>query len=177
MTRETPASGLEGGATYKHIPTALPLPASALSLPSLCPSSTSDFSSLVFAGQLYELLMRATGLGRDQVKLAFLRDVLAKKGRYPSRVEQAFREMCPAVYRYIRLVNREDHAELIRRLQRLESWLVVETVAPLLIGRVPCLTLHDAIFSSLPSLPEVEAAFNRTFDEIGCRLKLKREMA
>jgi hypothetical protein len=66
---------------------------------------------------------------------------------------------------------------LIRRLQRLESWLVVETVAPRLVGRVPVVTLHDAIFSTRHCLATVEAAFNEVFAEIGCRLSLKLEAA
>jgi len=101
--------------------------------------------------------------------------VLAKRGRYPSTVEQAFREMFPSVYDYIRLVNRHDHGNLIRYLQRLGSWLIIENVAPRLVGRVPCLTLHDAIYSTLQCLPAVEEAFQDVFSEIGCRLALKRE--
>jgi hypothetical protein len=119
--------------------------------------------------------MDATGLDRNCVKLAFLRDVLAKRGSYPSRVEQAFRMLFPGVHAFIRAVNRRDHGELIRHLQRLESWLVVEQVAPRLVGRVPCVTLHDAIYSTLRSLTAVEATFEEVFDEIGIHLKLKRE--
>jgi hypothetical protein len=129
------------------------------------------------SGRLYERLMELTCLPRDVVKLAFLRDVLAKRGRYPSAVETAFRRSFPDVYGYIRAVNRQNHGELIRRLQRLESWLVIENVAPRLVGRVPVVTLHDAIYSTLHSLEAVEAAFHEVFDEIGFRLSLKREVA
>jgi len=121
--------------------------------------------------------MDATGLPRERVKIGFLRDVLAKRGCYPSTVEQAFREAFPSVYSFIRAVNRRDHGELIRHLQRLESWLVVEQVAPRLIGRVPCLTLHDAIYSTMRSLPTVEEAFAETFEALGIRLKVKTEAA
>jgi hypothetical protein len=127
---------------------------------------------------LYEFLTLRTGLSRDAVKLALLRDVLAKRGRYPSRVEDAFRREFPEVYSFVRMVNRDDHAELIRRLQRRESWLVVEQVAPRLVGRVPCITLHDAIYSRRSALDTVEAAFSEVFDTtIGFRLRLKREAA
>jgi hypothetical protein len=116
MFQETPANGLEVPATYKHtdrVPLAL-----SPACPAPCPafSPAPDFSSLVFGGRLYGLLMDRTGLDRDLVKLAFLRDVLAKRGRYPSTVEQAFRAAFPAVYRYIRKVNYKDHGELIRHL-------------------------------------------------------------
>ena len=121
--------------------------------------------------------MALTGLDRESVKLGFLRDVLAKKGRYPSVVENAFRLEFPAVYQFIRTVNRNDHGELIRRLQRLESWLVIEQVAPRLVGRVPVVTLHDAIFSTRQSVSLVETGFREVFDAIGCRLALKCEGA
>ncbi len=175
MAWNIPAIGLKGPATYKHWrpaspPSPVPLPSDSTS-----PPTPDSFPSLVFSGLFYDSLMKATGLERDRVKLGFLRDVLAKRGRYPSTVEQAFRQTFPSVYDYIRAVNRNDHAELIRRLQRRESWLVIENVAPRLIGRVPCLTLHDAIYSTVQSLPAVEEAFNEVFDEIGCRLALKRE--
>ena len=74
-------------------------------------------------------------------------------------------------------VNRRNHGELIRYLQRLESWLVVENVAPRLIGRIPCVTLHDAIYGTVGELPAVEDAFGAAFGEIGCCLGLKRESA
>jgi hypothetical protein len=92
---------------------------------------------LARSGLLYERLVELTGLSRDQVKLCFLRDVLAKRGRYPSVVESAFREDFPSVYRVIRWVNRDDHCALIRHLQRAEAWLVIDCVAPRLIGHVP----------------------------------------
>jgi hypothetical protein len=187
MDLKSPTNGLKGRSTYKHT---LPLPpASAAACPSArcpipsfplpcpCPGSLNSFASLVLSGRLYEHLMALTGLDRESVKLGFLRDVLAKKGRYPSVVENAFRLEFPAVYQFIRTVNRNDHGELIRRLQRLESWLVIEQVAPRLVGRVPVVTLHDAIFSTRQSVSLVETGFREVFDAIGCRLALKCEGA
>jgi hypothetical protein len=124
---------------------------------------------------LYEFLTQRTGLSRDAVKLALLRDVLAKRGRYPSRVEGVFRREFPEVYRFVRMVNRNDHAELIRRLQRRESWLVVENVAPRLVGRVPVVTLHDAVFSPTDDVGAVLGAFEETFQALGFRLAVKAE--
>ena len=96
----------------------LPLPALPAGLPR-CPgysdlllSGGDSFGSLVLSGRLYEHLMELTGLGRDAVKLAVLRNVLAKRGRYRSVVEQVFRESFPGVYRFVRQVNRDDHAAL-----------------------------------------------------------------
>ena len=124
---------------------------------------------------LYEGLMAATGLDRSTVKQRLLVDVLAKRGRYPSVVEQAFGRLYPTVYGVIRAINRDDHGELIRLLQRAESWLVVETVAPRLVGRVRIVTLHDAIYSRRLDVGTVAAAFREVFDEIGFEMALKCE--
>ena len=51
----------------------------------------------------------------------------------------------------------------------------MERVSPRLLGRVPCITLHDAIFTTRHGLTTAERAFEETFDEIGLRLSLKRE--
>ena len=167
MLHETPTNGLKGRATYKHSDADSPCPAPDASL----------FHSLVLDGRLYEFLTQRTGLSRDAVKLALLRDVLAKRGRYPSQVEAVFRREFPEVFAFVRRVNRHDHAELIRRLQARESWLVVENVAPRLLGRAPVVTLHDAIYSQADKLPVVEGAFHDVFDAIGFRMALKREGA
>lgn len=171
MTAEFPPNGPKWRETYKHTLPVLPAPALSL-LP--C-SDASWFSKLASDGSLYEMLMADTGLGRDVVKLALLRDVLAKRGRYPSVVESAFREAFPNVLRIIRTVNRHDHGELIRLLQRAESWLVVETVAPRLLKQIPAVTLHDAIFARTDGVEVVEETFRDVFEEIGFQFSLKLE--
>ncbi|MGA2069370.1 MAG: hypothetical protein ABSG86_30750 [Thermoguttaceae bacterium] len=173
MTQKSPLMGQNG---YQHISIAAH-PAPACPCPSaaaLAPDGA-VFADLAVSGCLYETLGSLTGLDRETIKLAFLRDVLAKRGRYPSAVEQAFSVAFPTVYGFVRRVNRRDHAELIRLLQRLESWLVVETVCPRLVGHVPVVTLHDAVFSTRHNLAAVEGAFRDTFGEIGFSLSLKRE--
>ena len=42
--------------------------------------------------------------------------------------------------------------------------------------RVPCITLHDAIYSQVDKLEVVEAAFREVFDTIGFRFSTKREV-
>ena len=173
----SPSDGVNNWDTYKHAP--LPLP--PLPLPSSLPpasSDASDFASVAVSGRLYEQLMDGCpSLDRDSVKKRFLVDVLAKRGRYPSDLEQAFRAMFPSVFRIVRAINRDDHALAIRLLQRLESWVVVEQVAPRLIGRIRFATLHDAIYSPVNKLEVVEAAFHEVFDAIGFRMSLKKESA
>ncbi len=184
LNESIPPSVPKPRATYKHDAAALPsplpcLPAAYLAplVPSLAFADVADFCASAASGCLYERLVLLSGLPREFVKKRFLVDVLAMKGRYPSKVERAFQAEFPTVHRAIRYINRADHGELIRLLQRMEAWLVVETVSPRLVGRVPCITLHDAIYSTGPNLAAVESAFLETFDAIGCRLSLKVEAA
>jgi hypothetical protein len=115
-------------------------------------------------------------VAKEQVKLLLVRDVLAKRGHYPSPFETVFRRAFPTVYGFVRRVNRTDHGELIRALQCVESWLVIENVAPRLVARgIPIVTLHDAIYSRVGDVPAVVDAFEETFKELGLRLKLKPE--
>ena len=173
LRSEFPPSGLKPRETYKHtLPVDPPLlPAASLFLlPSL---DASLFAVLASEGVLYESLVASSGLTRDVVKLAFLRDVLAKRGRYPSVVEASFRNAFPTVHRIIRAVNRNDHGTLIRLLQRAESWLVIGQVAPRLLGRMPIVTLHDAIYSRSRDAPKVADTFREAFGELGFEMGLK----
>ena len=139
------------------------------------------YVSLVQTGKFYEYMqeqLRGDGISRDEIKRKFLADVIAKKSRYPSVVEDKFRELFPSVYAFIRGVNQggREHANLIRRLQREESSFVIETVAADLVTRFPnmfCLTLHDAIYTTAGYLPKVEQAFRRAFDQTGFPMTVK----
>ncbi len=144
------------------------------------------FEDAALSGTLYDrLVVDCTAAGvalpddpyeaREKVKLLLMRDVLAKRGRYPSPFEEVFRSAFPSVLRFVRWINRADHGELIRTLQRLESWLVVENVAPRLVGRFPIVTLHDAIYARTVDLPIVVDAFGETFEMLGLRMMVKAE--
>jgi hypothetical protein len=160
----------------------------ACRLPS-APPVGADFASFrqsVFEGRLYDDLVdvcSARGVclngpdgPRDRVKVLVLQEILAKRGRYRSDFERVFTELFPSVVRMVRWFNRDDHCALIRALQRLEAWLVVETVAPRLVERIPIVTLHDAIFSRDRDLALVSDAFQETFDRLGFPLTVKTEV-
>ena len=174
-----PANGVQGPCRYIERPFAAPCLPSLGCLgkhPAKELDSIYEYSDLVFSGKFYEELQTATGIGdRDEVKRLFMRDILAKKGNYPSQFEDVFRERFPVVHACIRQFNKGNHAALINHLQRLESWLVVEQVAPRLLGHVPVVTLHDSIYTTADGIVAVEAAFDEVFDEQGFRLMLKRE--
>jgi len=116
-------------------------------------------------------------LTREQAKKRFLVDVVAKRGGYPSSFEDAFREAYPTVHGAIRRINYKNHCSLIRLLQSVEAWLVIDLVCPRLISAgVLCLTIHDSVYAQERMLGEVESAFREAFDEIGFSLSLKREI-
>ena len=124
---------------------------------------------------LYDELAETLGRTREYVKKRILVDVLAKRGKYPSAVEDAFRRHYPEVWCAIRRINETSHCHLIRLLQRLESWLVIERVAPKLVERLPIVTLHDAVYGAVHDLGQVADVFRETLEEVGWRLSLKED--
>lgn len=140
-----------------------------------------QFVSLVQSGKFYDFMveqLQVDGISRDEFKHRFLADVIAKKRRYPSVVEDKFKELFASVWEFIRGVNQGDHANLIRRLQREESKFVIEMVAADFIERNPTafiITLHDAIFTTRRNLQALEQSFHRGFDLTGFPMRLKVE--
>ena len=151
-------------------PVCLPLP--SFPRPSL---SSESFASVAVSGKLYDELAKAFGNNREFVKHRFLVDVLAKRGTYPSDVENEFRRRFPEVWETIQEINATSHCNLIRLLQRLEAWFVIERVSTKLVDRLPLVTLHDAVYAPVHDLGRVEDAFQETMAEIGWRLALKPE--
>ena len=154
-------------------PPSLPPSLSLLPGPALASAS---FAFVAVSGMLYDGLAEAFGGNREFVKKRFMVDLLAKKGDYPSAVENEFRNRFPEPWETIQRINETSHCNLIRLLQRLEAWLVIERVAPKLVTRLPVVTLHDAIYSAVHDLGKVEAAFRETLEEVGWRLSLKVEV-
>lgn len=137
-------------------------------------SELGRYCEVVYSGCFYELLMELTGLPRPKVKKGFLRDVVAKRGRYSPQIEAAFAGAFPSIHRAIRHVNRDDHGTLIRLLQCAEADLVIGQVTPLLIGAgVDVVTVHDELISRRSDVPTVKDTFVCLFDERGYRLKIK----
>jgi hypothetical protein len=150
-------------------------------------SYAAEFAALAIDGCMYESLLESyllRGLsvphckdGRSWVKLRFLVDVL---NHHPSDLPlrplvRIVLQRWPSVYRFIAAANRNYRGTLIATLQRLESALVVERVAPLLVDRFPVLTLHDSIVCRRRDRPLVVAAFDDVFSMLGVQLKLKED--
>ena len=159
-----------------------------------CTSSSADasrFIDTVLDGRLYEVLLeechsRGLSLDRSALKRRFLCDVVAKRNanasgaEYPSVVEDAFRALFPTVYSLIRAINKNgrEHANLIRILQRLESWLVLEQVCGRLADRHPetfLISLHDAIYCIDKDVPLIRATFREVFEDLDFHMTVKTE--
>lgn len=123
---------------------------------------------------LYARLSSALDRPREFAKKRLLVDFLAKRGGYPSEVEDCFAAQFPGVFAFVKAVNAENHCALIRLLQRLESWLVVETVCPLLVSQTPILTLHDCIYGPVGWLDFIESAFREVFARLDFWMRLSR---
>ena len=135
------------------------------------------YKSLVCSGEFYPELARITGMDIGYVKHDFIVDVLAKNvvkcGDYPSPVESAFAGAFPSVFRVIKKA-RESELSVIGLLQKMESSMVIHGVCKKLIGSVPCVTVHDEVYSTCDCICDVEKAFYSTFDDIGFSMAVKR---
>lgn len=155
-----------------------------------CPS-VSKFADRCCRGSLFDFLLRlfeerGIETTRDRIKLTFLADILAKRkanrhgAEYPSEMESIFREEFPGVWQFIRIVNGHgwNHERLIRILQRLESWLVIENVCQRFMTDNPSefvITLHDAIYVCPGAVERATAAFEGVFEALEFHMTLKIE--
>ena len=137
------------------------------------------YNCLVQSGTFYDFMIDQLvdhGISRDMFKRRFLQDVIAKKGQYPSVVTNSFCNLFPSVHRFIRDINKSDHATLIRQLQQAESEFIIGTVANDFMSRFPTqfvISLHDALYTTPHNLPALEQSFHRAFKQIGFRMRLK----
>jgi hypothetical protein len=150
-----------------------------------CCPSVAVFSEACLSGELFGILgMRLTDAGviwsRNEVKRRFLTDCIAKKGNYPSVIEDVFRAEFPGVWQFIKDVNRDDHATVIRILQRLESWLVIEQVCGRFVQRHPgafVITIHDSAYVRPVMLGALVESFEDVFESLDFKPTLKVEGA
>ena len=88
----------------------------------------------------------------------------------------------PAVWKFIRDVNEDgwEHARLIRLLQQLEAWLVIEQVCGRFVQRYPgefVITIHDAAYCRPEMLGALVESFEDVFRMLDFRPSLKVEGA
>ena len=112
---------------------------------------------------------------RRWIKRRFLVDVLNfHPSDAPRPMARLVEDRWPSVIRFAGMANSLGRGTLIASLQRVESWLMIEQVAPRLIEKdIPILTLHDAILSRERDEEAVRDTFYDVCEEIGFTLKLK----
>ncbi|MDA7980940.1 MAG: hypothetical protein MPJ50_19470 [Pirellulales bacterium] len=151
--------------------------------------SVERFADLCLSGSLYQFLSKALAENGhpatlSQVKQRFLCDVLAKRkanrlgAEYPSEIEQIFKGEFPSVWQFIRIVNGQgwQHWELIRILQQVESWLVIQNVCQRFVDKHPeefLITLHDAIYVRPDAVELARTAFEDVFADLDFPMTLK----
>lgn len=136
-------------------------------------ASFARFASVAGDGVLYDELSESLGMERKPLKHRFIVDCLAKKGDYRSRVEDEFRRRFPETWEAVRRINANDRSNLIRLLQRFESWLVVEGIAANLVERIPVVSLHDQLFATRGDVSLLEEAFAETLERLGYHMTFK----
>jgi hypothetical protein len=110
---------------------------------------------------------------RSRAKHLMMQDILGRRGWYHSSFQGVFEEAFPTVLRFARHIQKAGHGdrwhgELIRVLQRLESWLVVEQVAPVLVDRgVLVVTLHDEFYIRERDTPIARSVFADVCGRLG----------
>ena len=140
------------------------------------------FAEIVEGGDIYDYLCgvsqevdggwRPT---RANCKVAFLRDVIAKKGCYaPRTVERAFSVRFPTIYAYIRKVNQGRHQRLVRMLQWAESEIVLRGIWKQVTEEsgTPVMTVHDSFYVHPSAAESLVLTTQEMSDKIGIRLTL-----
>jgi len=149
-----------------------------------------------FYNYIYDITRRT--ISKDDIKRKFLTDIFAKKKwvktksgivvsrNYHSEVEDVFRQEFPTVFMYICKTNQADsksgitllksHSVLIRKLQRIESELVIHDAAVRALDQnLFILTLHDAIFCGAGQSEIVAELMRQAASDQGYQIATKVE--
>ena len=113
------------------------------------------FKEVIESGDIYDYLCRRSGElcgwqpTRKNAKVAFLRDVISKKGNYkPQSIESVFKNDFPSIYSYIADFNKGNHSRMIRVLQWAESEIVLRFMWEKLTAKTggDAFTVHDCFY-------------------------------
>lgn len=145
-------------------------------------------------GVIYERLAEHAGLTRDEVKQRFFAMAYGRRDDMGTRVGLAFQAMFPGCFRAIthlkplpgprwdedgRKVKDPAQGDLARRMQRLESDLVIGTACERLRKERPdacLLTIHDCLVTTEEHKDYFATVLEDAFDEkYGVRPKLHKE--
>lgn len=141
------------------------------------PDDLKEYIVLCESGQLYEKLMREIGLCPGGLLEHTRPTNLKAKGRQPwmrdvvVALAEAFSRLFPHVTKAVRAMksapkgSTKDYTELVKRMQRLESSLMLEHVVgeELMEKNIPLVTVHDCIMTTPEHVETVISAIERQF--------------
>ena len=111
---------------------------------------------------------------RDDIKIAFMRDIFAKKSEYASVEEHEFRELFPVVWRQIKAINRNDYRTLINFMQFMESEVVIHHALQKAykLGCRGFFTVHDSIYAADAYTDVILKGFEYASNAVGIKLRI-----
>jgi hypothetical protein len=148
------------------------------------PEDVLKYTELTLRGKLYEYLIESyiqqTGkkINRDDFKIKMMILFNAKRN-WDTAEKRIFTEKFPNVWRVIKEIKKDDHKNLAIQLHKLESDLIINTVAKRILREQPSIalyTIHDCILTSRDNVDYVRQVI---FDEskrlygIAPKLKIK----
>lgn len=117
-----------------------------------------EFIRLCLEGGIYERLMSLTGLSRSEVKDEFFGVAFGRPWlRAHTPFGAAFRREFPSCWEGMCRLKADDHAELARQMQMVESYVVIRRTCARLATAfpdAPLLTLHDSLVSDEAHIEE-----------------------
>ena len=113
---------------------------------------------------------------RDDMKLAFMRDIFAKRGSYASVEERAFQRRFPVVWQQIKRINEQDYRTLINFMQFMESEVVIHHALKKAydLGCRGFFTVHDSIYVNPDYSHLVMDGFEDASKRIGVNLSIEK---
>ena len=138
-----------------------------------------EFADFVENCDIYETLVddlkkRGHYRTRDDMKLAFMRDIFAKRGSYASVEEHAFKQRFPVVWQQIKKINELDYRTLINFMQFMESEVVIHHALKKAydFGCRGFFTVHDSIYATESYTNLILQGFEYASEMVGIRLNI-----
>ena len=138
-----------------------------------------EFAEFVESNDIYdEIVSRLKRRGhyrsRDDIKLAFMRDIFAKKSEYASVEEQEFKVMFPVIWKQIKAINEKDYRTLINFMQFMESEVVIHHALKKAheLGCRGYFTVHDSIYAPQCHTDLVLKGFDYASHAVGIKLRI-----
>ena len=138
------------------------------------------FGKLCEKGTLYEFLQKKGNFrDREQVKRLLFRDVLFCRPYVRGRMTELFEQTWPGVFAAVQELKRtEGYKAVSRRLQRLESSIIIDGVCRRLVDEapgLPFLTVHDSVLTWPDEAETVERLIVEAFEQYGVRPMIRRK--